>query len=56
MTNEIISESDDDDLYHLKLYGIFIILNHNENTIHIFNLLRKKLIYIYIIQYNIYIK
>ena len=40
---QIISESDNDDLYHIKLYGIFIILNHNEDTKNIFNLLRKKM-------------
>lgn len=40
---QIISESDNDDLYNIKLYGIFIILNHNEDTKHIFNLLRKKM-------------
>ena len=40
---QIISESDNDDLYHIKLYGIFIILNHNEDTKYIFNLLRKKM-------------
>ena len=39
----IISESDNDDLYNIKLYKIFIILNHNEDTKHIFNLLRKKM-------------
>ena len=41
--SQIISESDNDDLYHIKLYGIFIILNNNEDTKHIFNLLRKKM-------------
>ena len=41
--SQIISESDNDDLYNIKLYGIFIILNHNEDTKHIFNLLRKKM-------------
>jgi hypothetical protein len=40
---QIISESDNDDLYNIKLYKIFIILNHNEDTKHIFNLLRKKM-------------
>ena len=40
---QIISESDNDDLYNIKLYGIFIILNHNEDTKYIFNLLRKKM-------------
>jgi len=40
---QIISESDNDDLYNIKLYNIFIILNHNEDTKHIFNLLRKKM-------------
>lgn len=40
---QIISESDNGDLYNIKLYGIFIILNHNEDTKHIFNLLRKKM-------------
>ena len=39
---QIISESDNDNLYHIKLYGIFIILNNNKDTKHIFNLLRKK--------------
>jgi len=41
--SQIISELDDVILYHMKLYGIFIILNHNEDTKHIFNLLRKKM-------------
>ena len=41
--SQIISESDNVDLYHMKLYGIFIILNHNEDTKHIFNLLQKKM-------------
>ena len=41
--SKIISESDNDDLYNIKLYGIFIILNHNEDTKYIFNLLRKKM-------------
>ena len=40
---QIISESDNDDLYNIKLYGIFIILNNNEDTKYIFNLLRKKM-------------
>lgn len=40
---QIISESDNDDLYNIKLYGIFIILNSNEDTKNIFNLLRKKM-------------
>ena len=40
---QIISESDNDDLYNIKLYGIFIILNHNEDIKYIFNLLRKKM-------------
>ena len=40
---QIISELDNDDLYNIKLYGIFIILNHNEDTRNIFNLLRKKM-------------
>ena len=40
---QIISVSDNDDLYNIKLYGIFIILNHNEDIKHIFNLLRKKM-------------
>jgi hypothetical protein len=40
---QIISESVNDDLYNIKLYGIFIILNHNEDTKYIFNLLRKKM-------------
>ena len=29
---QIISKSDNDNLYNIKLYGIFIILNHNEDT------------------------
>ena len=33
---QIISESDNDDLYNIKLYGIFIILNSNEDTKNIF--------------------
>ena len=41
--SQIISESDNDDLYHIKLYGIFIILYDNEDTRNIFNLLRKKM-------------
>ena len=41
--SQIISESDNDDLYHIKLYGIFIILYDNEDTINIFNILRKKM-------------
>jgi hypothetical protein len=41
--SQIISESDNKDLYNIKLYGIFIILNNNENTKYIFNLLRKKM-------------
>ena len=40
---QIISESDNDNLYIIKLYGIFIILNHNEDIKYIFNLLRKKM-------------
>jgi hypothetical protein len=40
---QIISESDNDDLYHIKLYGIFIILNSNKDTKQIINLLRKKM-------------
>ena len=40
---QIISESDDVVLYRMKLYGIFIILNHNEDIKNIFNLLRKKM-------------
>ena len=40
---QIISESNNDDLYNIKLYGIFIILNDNEDTKYIFNLLRKKM-------------
>jgi hypothetical protein len=39
---QIISESDDVVLYRMKLYGIFIILNYNEDAKYIFNLLRKK--------------
>ena len=41
--SQIISESDDIVLYRVKLYGIFMILNHNEDTKHIFNLLRTKM-------------
>ena len=41
--SQIISESDDVGSYRLKLWGIFLILNHNEDTKHIFNLLRKKM-------------
>ena len=41
--SQIISESNNDDLYNIKLYGIFIILNDNEDTKYIFNLLRKKM-------------
>jgi len=41
--SQIISESDNVDLYQMKLYGIFLILNHNEDAKHIFNLLRKKM-------------
>ena len=41
--SKIISESDNIVLYNCKLYGIFIILNHNEDAKHIFNLLRKKM-------------
>ena len=41
--SQIISKLDNVDLYNMKLYGIFIILNHNEDTKHIFNLLRKKM-------------
>jgi hypothetical protein len=41
--SQIISESDNEDLYNIKLYGIFIILNNNEDTKRIFNLLREKL-------------
>jgi hypothetical protein len=40
---QIISESDDVVLYRMKLYGIFIILNYNEDAKYIFNLLRKKM-------------
>ena len=41
--SQIISESDDVGSYRLKLWGIFLILNHNEDIKHIFNLLRKKM-------------
>jgi hypothetical protein len=41
--SQIISELDDVNLYHMKLYGIFLILNDNEDAKHIFNLLRKKM-------------
>ena len=41
--SQIISESDDVGSYRLKLWGIFLILNHNEEIKHIFNLLRKKM-------------
>ena len=41
--SQIISTLDNVDLYRAKLYGIFIILNHNEDIKNIFNLLRKKM-------------
>ena len=41
--SQIISESDDVRSYRVKLWGIFLILNHNEDIKHIFNLLRKKM-------------
>ena len=41
--SQIISESDDVGSYRVKLWGIFLILNHNEDIKHIFNLLRKKM-------------
>ena len=41
--SQIISESDDVGSYRLKLWGIFLILYHNEDIKHIFNLLRKKM-------------
>ena len=41
--SQIISTLDNVVLYRAKLYGIFIILNHNEDAKHIFNLLRKKM-------------
>ena len=40
---QITSESDNDDLYNIKLYGIFIFLNNNEDAKLIFNLLQKKM-------------
>ena len=41
--SQIISTLDNVVLYRAKLYGIFIILNHNEDNKNIFNLLRKKM-------------
>jgi hypothetical protein len=41
--SKIISRPEDDDLYNIKLFGIFTILNNNEETKQIFNLLRMKL-------------
>ena len=41
--SQIISELDDVGLYLVKLWGIFLILNRNENIKHIFNLLRNKM-------------
>ena len=41
--SQIISTLDNVVLYRAKLYGIFIILNHNEDIKNIFNLLRKKM-------------
>lgn len=41
--SQIISELDDVGSYRVKLWGIFLILNHNEDIKHIFNLLRKKM-------------
>lgn len=41
--SQIISKTDNEDLYIMKLYGIFVILNNNEITKYIFNLLRKKM-------------
>ena len=41
--SQIISKTDNEDLYNIKLYGIFIILNNNEDAECIFNLLRKKM-------------
>ena len=41
--SQIIPELDDGNLYHVKLWGIFLILNRNEDIKHIFNLLRNKM-------------
>ena len=42
--SQIISESDNVNLYKLKLHVIiYFFLNHNEDTKHIFNLLRTKM-------------
>ena len=41
--SKIISRPEDDELYNIKLFDIFIILNKNEETKQIFNLLRMKL-------------
>jgi hypothetical protein len=39
----ISTPPNNEDLYIMKLYGIFTILNNNQDTRYIFNLLRKKL-------------
>ena len=41
--SQIISTLDNVVLYRAKLYGIFLILNDNEDAKYIFNLLRKKM-------------
>jgi hypothetical protein len=41
--SQIISRPEDDDLYNVKLFGIFTILNKNEETKQIFNLIRMLL-------------
>ena len=41
--SQIISRPDNDDLYNVKLFGIFTILNDNIYAKCIFNLLRKKM-------------
>lgn len=40
---QIISRPPNDELYYMKLYGIFTILNKNKDTKYIFDLLRKKI-------------
>jgi hypothetical protein len=41
--SQIISRPEDDDLYNVKLFGIYTILNNNEETKQIFNLIRMLL-------------
>ena len=41
--SQIISRPEDEDLYNVKLFGIFTILNNNEETKQIFNLIRMLL-------------